>query len=131
MNSNYCTDLSPKTIRTLGEDQVEKFAVDMKVNQMLRARRDQILDAIGSRTVEPTPDLLAELSQLDDALGIEPLTFPETIDGLRAELKEEEKDLCRAQIRAELATETDEISCQCLAHSLALIDDPASPWNQE
>lgn len=67
-------DLAPKTMRTLGDiDQVEKLVVDMNVTQMLRARRQEILTAIGDRTCEPTLDVLFELAQLDAALGIAPL----------------------------------------------------------
>jgi hypothetical protein len=49
---------------------------------------------------------------------------------LRAELREKEKEIYRQRIRAEIAIETDEIGRQCLEHSLSLIDDPDSPWNQ-
>jgi hypothetical protein len=42
-----------------------------------------------------------------------------------------EKEFYRRKIRAEIATETDDIGRQCLEHSLALIDDPDSPWNQD
>lgn len=68
-------DLSRKIIQTMGE--MDKVIVDMRVTQMLRARRDEILDAIGGRTCEPTNELLEELAQLDQALGIEPLRFDE------------------------------------------------------
>lgn len=77
-------DLSPKIMHTMGD--IDKLAVDMRVTQMLRARRDEILDAIGSRTCEPTSDLLRELAELDAELGIEPLAFDDPIDELRAEL---------------------------------------------
>lgn len=66
-----CFDLTPKTIAVM--DEVEKVAADMRVTQMLRARRDEILETIGDRTCEPTLDVLYELAQLDDALGIAPV----------------------------------------------------------
>jgi hypothetical protein len=68
-------DLTPKTIAVMGE--VEKVAADMRITQMLRARRDEILTAIGERTCEPTLEILFELGQLDDALGIAPMEFPD------------------------------------------------------
>jgi hypothetical protein len=125
---NDIIDLSPKLIRTLGDEQVQQFAVDMRVYRMVRARRDEILDALHSRQAEPTDELLRELAELDDALGIEPL---DPIEDLRAQLKADEKETCRRRIQDEIETETDEIDRLCLERSLALIDDPTSPWNQE
>jgi hypothetical protein len=126
MNGTY-VGLTPKQCKTMGD--IDQVAVDMRVTQMLRARRNEILHAIGDRIVEPTAELLSELAELDEALAVDPLEYPMKL--LREELKEEEKDLYRSRIRAEIAAETDDISRQCLEHSLALIDDPASPWNQD
>jgi hypothetical protein len=39
----------------------------------MRARQDQILQAIGERTVEITPGLMDELAGLDLILGVYPL----------------------------------------------------------
>lgn len=123
--NDIIVDLSSKTLKTMGD--IDRVAVDMRVTQQVRARRDEILDAIGDRTCEPTLEILNELAQLDAELGIEPLRFPELdeqIAVLRAELKEAEKEEYRQRIRAEIAAETDEIVRHCLEHSLALLDDP-------
>jgi hypothetical protein len=75
LEAQQMIDLTPKQMLVMGE--VEKVAADMRVTQMLRARRDEILAAIGNRTCEPTLEILFELGQLDDALGIAPMEFPD------------------------------------------------------
>ena len=40
-----------------------------RVQRALRERRDEILGAIGDREIEPTPDLMKELAELNIAIG--------------------------------------------------------------
>jgi hypothetical protein len=56
MNSNFTKKL------------VKMDSIDV-VQRALRERRDEILGAIGDRTVEPTPDLMKELAELNIAIG--------------------------------------------------------------
>ena len=84
-------DLSQKTLKTMGDiDQVQKLAIDMRVTRMLRSRRNEILQAIGDRTCEPAPEVLDELNQLEEELGIAPVQFDTAIVYLREELREQE-----------------------------------------
>ena len=39
------------------------------VQRALRERRDEILSALGDRTIEPTPELIRELGELNIAIG--------------------------------------------------------------